>query len=85
MKNPPWLAAAGWFSARDNAQRFLGSQWNSSALVIVQMFQHFGVIYELRCGADTAKYTDRILVGHTLLKYLTESDYDGIIADDCPL
>jgi len=39
MKNPPWLSAAGCFSARDNAQTILVSQWKSTALFVLQVIQ----------------------------------------------
>jgi len=44
MKNPPWLSAAGCFSARDNAQTILGSQWKSSALFVLQVIQSSGIL-----------------------------------------
>lgn len=44
MKNPPWLSAAGCFSARDNAQTILGSQWKSTALFVLQIIQSSGIL-----------------------------------------
>ena len=84
MKNPPWLAAAGSFSARDNAQANLGSQWKSSALFVLQVISQLGAVDEVGCGLDGAEDADRGLIGHAVLKCVAEGDHDGVVGDDGP-
>jgi len=84
MKNPPWLAAAGWFSARDNAQTFLGSQLKSAGLFVLQVIEHFGAVDEFGCGFDGAEDSECILVGDALLENVAEGDDDRVVGDDCP-
>ena len=68
MKNPPWLSAAGYISARDNAQTILGSQRKSLASFVLQLIQSSGLFYKAGCGCGGAADADGDLIGEARLK-----------------
>lgn len=65
MKSPPWLSAAGYISARDNAQTILGSQRKSSVLFALQLIQSSRLFYKAVCVCSAAEDVDRELIEQT--------------------
>ncbi len=66
MKTPPWLSAAGCFSARDNAQTILGSQRKSSAQFVLQVIRSNWILPLLISVSDNC--SEIICLVHLMLR-----------------